>query len=445
MNLQKIIHSWENEHIEFKEKFSDKVIETLVSFANFRGWKIFVWVKDNWDIIWIQIWKETIQNYINKIKLVTEYKIITDYEVVEFKWKTILIFKITEHPNKPISIKWKYYKRRLNSNHLMSTDEITDEYLKTKNLSYDMHFVDWKTIADLDFDKILETIDKINENRLIKIEKDVLSFLHKFELNYWEKITHAAHLLFPKKAPQESEILIWLFWDDITIKKSETIKASLIDEVEMVMDFVLAYITKEYIITWKPARYEKWQYPIEAIREFVINAIIHRKYIWWTHSQFRVYRHKLQFWNYWKLDPELTIEKLYSWTEKSYTKNKKISEIFKELWLIEKYWSWINRSVKKVENYWLPKPKIEEVSWWLQVEIYDESFLNKKEEKNEGVNEGVNELLDFIKNNPWKRTFYISKKINKPQKTIERWIKKLKDEWKIEFRWASKTWGYFIK
>jgi len=124
------------------------------------------------------------------------------------------------------------------------------------------------------------------------------------------------------------------------------------------MDFITAYITKEYVITWKPARYEKWQFPIEAIREFVINAIIHRKYIWWTHSQFRVYPNKLQLWNYWKLDPELTIKKVYSWTEKSYIKNRKIAEIFKELWLIEKYWSGVNRSVEKIIQSWLPKPKI---------------------------------------------------------------------------------------
>jgi len=50
---------------------------------------------------------------------------------------------------------------------------------------------------------------------------------------------------------------------------------------------------------------------------------------------------------------------------------------------------------------------------------------------NEGVNEGVKKLEKFIKDNPDKRTNQIADEINIPQKTIERWIKKLKDEQKI--------------
>ena len=125
----------------------------------------------------------------------------------------------------------------------------------------------------------------------------------------------------------------------------------MIDAVDEVMDFVTAYITKEYIITGNPERDERWQYPLEAVREFVINAIVHRKYIGGTHSQFRVYRNKLVFWNYGKLDPDLTVQQLYEGTERSYIKNLKIAEIFREIGLIEKYGSGIRRYVEKVEQY----------------------------------------------------------------------------------------------
>ena len=64
MSIKKLIPSWESENLEFKENFSDKVIETLVSFANSRWWKVLIWVKDNWNILWVILWKETIQKRI---------------------------------------------------------------------------------------------------------------------------------------------------------------------------------------------------------------------------------------------------------------------------------------------------------------------------------------------------------------------------------------------
>ena len=67
-----------------------------------------------------------------------------------------------------------------------------------------------------------------------------------------------------------------------------------------------------------------------------------------------------------------------------------------------------------------------------------------KRKKIEGVNEGVSILLNFIKNNPGKRTNEIADSINKPAKTVERWLGKLKETNKIEYRGSSKTGGYYL-
>ncbi len=61
------------------------------------------------------------------------------------------------------------------------------------------------------------------------------------------------------------------------------------------------------------------------------------------------------------------------------------------------------------------------------------------------VNGGVNLLFDCIKNNPWKRVIYFEKELNLTRRTIERWLNKLKEDGKIEFRGSSKTGGYFLK
>lgn len=57
-------------------------------------------------------------------------------------------------------------------------------------------------------------------------------------------------------------------------------------------------------------------------------------------------------------------------------------------------------------------------------------------------NEGVNALWDFIKKHPDKRVPQFSKALKVPSKTIERWLKVLKNEEKIEFRGSPKVGGY---
>ena len=64
---------------------------------------------------------------------------------------------------------------------------------------------------------------------------------------------------------------------------------------------------------------------------------------------------------------------------------------------------------------------------------------------NGAVKNGINELYNFIKNNPNQKANNISKELNIPLRTIQRWLKELKDDNKIEFKGSPKTGGYFVK
>ena len=97
--------------------------------------------------------------------------------------------------------------------------------------------------------------------------------------------------------------------------------------------------------------------------------------------------------------------------------------------------------------------KLRKLASWLaegfQVTVFTLDRRNEdirvNERVNEGVNEGVNELYYFIKDFSGNRTPYYSQVMNVPEKTIERWLKQLRQENKVEFKGAPKTGGYFIK
>jgi len=427
LNLSTLIVSGESELLEFKESFSDEVIKTLVAFANTKEGKVLIGISDKNKIIGINLQKETVQKWVNLTKNKTLHKIIPDTEIIEHENKKIVVFSIIEYPSKPISFQGKYYKRHFNSNHEMSAEEIINDYLRTRNKSWDM-FTDGKySLEDLDFKKVFDTILKINKNKNVQITEDPLLFLKKFGLIDGEKVTNAAMLLFPKLPDIYADIQIGLFETPTIIKKSITIRDDLVSEVDQVMDFITSYITKEYIITGRPQREEKWQYPLTAIREFVINAIIHRDYRSGIHSQFKVFRDKIEFWNYGKLPSEITIENLFKGTEKSIPRNIKVAEIFKEIGQIEKYGSGVKRAIDEIVSYGLLQPQMTEIAGGINVLIKG-NFIDGKEGDKEGhrLTENQKSILSLIRRNNSISTQEISIKININKSNTEKNIAKLK-------------------
>ena len=94
----------------------------------------------------------------------------------------------------------------------------------------------------------------------------------------------------------------------------------------------------------------------------------------------------------------------------------------------------------------LQKPFFEEKAGAFVITFFKEKI---KEGLNGGLKEGLNGglklLLPTIKENPGKRTNELSKLLKISERTIEKRIKKLKQQEKIVFKGSKKTGGYYLK
>jgi ATP-dependent DNA helicase RecG len=217
------------------------------------------------------------------------------------------------------------------------------------------------------------------------------------------------------------------------------------------MDFIMSHIYREYIITQLPEREERWQYPLPAIREFIINAIIHRDYRKGIHSQFKVFRDKIELWNIGKLPEELTIEDLYKGNEKSLPRNIKIADIFKEAFLIEKYGSGIKRAVKELNDYHLPLPMISEIAGGVNVIITANRDTIKdtlkdtiKDTIKDTLINGEKEtiIMQKIREKPTVTADELSKILNINLRNTKKYLTQLKEQGKI-MRMGSRKTGYW--
>lgn len=145
------------------------------------------------------------------------------------------------------------------------------------------------------------------------------------------------------------------------IKDGDRTKADLFTQVDAVLDFITKHINKEYIITGAPQREERWDYPLDALREIVINSIVHRDYSGSTTGIVKVFDDKIQIYNSGKLPPGLTVPMLLRGDYTSTPRNVQVADMFKEAGVIERYGSGIGRIVDDFKAYGLAAPEFKEV------------------------------------------------------------------------------------
>jgi len=268
-----IIPTTESGTVEFKTSFNEDVVETLVSFSNAKGGTVYIGVADNGKVKGIILGKETIQNWINEIKNKTAPQIIPDIEIITIEEKQVAAISVMEYPVKPVSTRGRYYKRIVNANHLMSIDEIANEHLKTINSSWDFYLDPNHSIKDISIEKVSRFIKNIEKQAQSDIELSGLDFLEKLEILRNSQLTFGGYLLFVKDYCLISDVQVGRFKSDITIIDSISLNTDLFTEVDNIIAFIKKHLMVEYIITGEPQRTERFDYPLDAIREIVINPV----------------------------------------------------------------------------------------------------------------------------------------------------------------------------
>ncbi|MBU2635775.1 MAG: hypothetical protein KJ963_01620, partial [Bacteroidetes bacterium] len=109
-------------------------------------------------------------------------------------------------------------------------------------------------------------------------------------------------------------------------------------------------------ISGTPEREEIWEYPQEALREAIINAICHRDYEDPGNVQVRIFDSRLEVWNPGVLPRDLKI-KMLKRDHQSKPRNELIARCFYLIKYIEQWGTGTNRIIRLCKQAKLPEPK----------------------------------------------------------------------------------------
>ena len=296
-DLKQRITQGENTTTEFKENFDQEVIETTVAFANTHGGVILIGVSDKGEIRGITIGKETLSDVSNRIAQATEPRVIVEVESVAVEGQSVLLVHIAETSIKPISVRGRCYKRVGNSNRVMSPQEIAQMHLNTVGQSWDQLLVTSAGIDDIADKKVGWYLTRRETTRNVAKPQDMslTALLRNIDGLSDEDIpTHAGILFFgkyPQRFFQNAQLRVVRFkGTSVTHPVIDRLDCSgaLWEMVNAAEEFIRKNIRLLSFRTSKSfQRDDKFEYPLEALREAIINALIHRNYQ--KHSDVRVF------------------------------------------------------------------------------------------------------------------------------------------------------------
>jgi len=252
----------------------------------------------------------------------------------------------------------------------------------------------WDSVTD---DFSLEEIDSTTINHFIHlaVEKNRLTdvslnempqvILEKLELMADGKLRNGALLIFgknPQKHFTNLSVRIGRFKTETTIIDDKWVKGNLFQQFEETVNILRQHISVRYEIKGVE-REDIWDYPIPALREAVLNALIHRDYF--NIANFitiKVYDDHIWFSNPGGLPEGITIEQLKK-PHQSCLRNPLIAKVFYLAGFIEQYGSGTVRMVEWMKEADLPEPEYKEelggFSVYFYKDIYTEDNLRKME------------------------------------------------------------------
>ena len=357
----------ESETLEFKKSTSElkeAVISICAMLNKHKKGEVYFGVTDSGKIIEQEIGKDTLRDISREIHEKIEPKIYPVIEEMNIDGKKC-IHVAFEGNDTPYLAYGRAYKRVADRDLLMTRKEYEAMILEKnkEKIRWDTQFCPWAGLSDIDRAAIQSFKRYNKESKRIPIENEsVEQILMKLKLIRNGKLTNAAIILFGKK-PRK-------FFNNAIVKcgrfrgtgkefiDMKDFEGNLFDALDKILSFFKEHLRVSARIEGI-IRKEKLEIPLEALREAVINALIHRDYFDTGFTYIKIYDDKIIIANPGSLPEKISIKDLFKEHE-SKPRNPLLASTFYYTGLIDAWGHGIQNIITALKKENLPLPEFEQ-------------------------------------------------------------------------------------
>ena len=387
----------ESQTVEYKQKWRDDCLKAISAFANSDGGNLIIGLDDKGNPSRLKNVKRQLEDIPNTIR--NKLGIIPSVEMYKKD-----IIKVTVAPcSVPISYNGKYYLRSGSTVQELQGKELGDFLIRKTGITWDDALVDMMDPERLDKSTV-EDFKRFASDRIPSIvrENNLTTILKKLRLSENSKLKRAAIILFGESEEvyrfySHACVKIGKFLSDTDIKTTDVVKGNLFQQLERTLEILRSKYLRSEIKYEGIHRRDILEYPYEALREAIINALIHRDYQSFSQIQIRVYPDKLIIMNAGSLPPEVPLESLKT-EHLSKPGNKLLAETFYYAGFIE---AWGRGTLKIVETcveQELPEPDFKAENNVMTVTFFKDKWHEENLKKLD-LNERQIKAIKYVKEN----------------------------------------------
>lgn len=403
--ILKIVESGESQEVEFKESFhsSQDFSKLMCGFANTYGGIILIGITKKKEIAGITKDADEIQQKISSSAQAVSPPILPSVEVHDMDGKKVIAIVIqraadgTFHTFQGVILaKIGSTLKRIEGNQIV-------DFLRSKQiLCFDETPSDAK-VSDIDLDKVKQYLDLRKQSDYFK-SHSVEDFLISIKLaakNGEVKLKNAALLFFAKNPmffnPQiELKLVRFDGTEPVKIVSHELIQSDLVESIEKAMSFVKTNIPKSIQIKLDAKREEKYQYPIDVVREATVNAVAHRDYFSKDAIQIYIFTDRIEVTNPGSL-PQGLPKELFGTL--SVQRNPLTYKLLRDYGYVEGLGSGIPRMINSMREYGLKDPEFGIYEQFFRVTLRNAPSELKPIKRYSDLNERQTKALEFLKEN----------------------------------------------
>lgn len=330
----------ESETVELKEVFVDDIKKEIIAFANCNGGKLYIGVQDDGIVVGLDDPDATALQISNMVRdaIKPDITMFLHYETLEENGKKIVAVDIQRGTDRPYYIAKKGMRPegvyvRQGYSAVPATDAAIRQMIKETDGDR------FEAMRSMNQELTFETTEK--EFQLRKVEFGMQQ-MRTLKLIDQDGLYSNLAMLLSDQCVHTIKVAVFQGKDQTVFKDRREFAGALMKQMNDVYDYI-DFHNQTHATIEKLLRIDVRDYPEIAVREALLNLLVHRDYAFSASALISIYEDRMEFVSIGGLMPGIDLEDVMAGI--SICRNQDLANVFYRLHLIEAYGTGISKII----------------------------------------------------------------------------------------------------